>query len=198
MSLLLAWQEKNIPFPGCVILQLALSAAFVAFASCRFALVRTLQFYSGYPKNDKPLTLCASAHLKGKTMPHISIKEAAKLAGVHRTTITRALESGKLSAVTLDNGQRCIDPSELNRAFPSDRPVLCAPTPMKHDAPTAHAMVLEARLEELLHLVRTLEEDKRDLRRRLDNAEQERRSMIMFIEDKRQPKPWWQLWKRAA
>ena len=134
-------------------------------------------------------------------MPHISLQEAAKIVGVHRTTISRAIDSGKLSVVTLDNGRRCIDPSELSRAFPPERPMLqtgSAPVAMQQDAPTAHTMVLEARMTELLHLVRTLEEDKRDLRRRLDDAEQERRSMIRLLEDKRPKSVRWWFWRKAA
>lgn len=132
-------------------------------------------------------------------MPHISIKEAARAAGVHRTTITRAIETGKMSAVRLDNGRRCVDPSELSRAFPSDRPVVhkdSAPAAKQQDAPTVHTMVLEARLNELLHLVRTLEADKEDLRTRLDRSEQDRSSALRLLEDQRkqhQPqRHWWQ------
>ena len=134
-------------------------------------------------------------------MTNVSIQQAAKIANVHRTTISRAIESGKLSIVTLDNGQRCIDPSELSRVFPTERPVVQGGNVqgvMLQSAPTAHAMVLEARMEELLRLVRTLESDKEDLRRRLDRAEQERGVALRLLEDQRHPRWSWWPWSRKA
>jgi excisionase family DNA binding protein len=52
----------------------------------------------------------------------MTIEQAAKHAGVHRTTINRSVKSGKLSAITLSSGKRAIDPAELERVFPSNRP----------------------------------------------------------------------------
>lgn len=48
----------------------------------------------------------------------LSAREAAKAAGKAVTTITRAIENGKLSAARTDNGGYDIDPAELFRAFP--------------------------------------------------------------------------------
>lgn len=55
-------------------------------------------------------------------MPLMTVAQAAKHTGVHRTTITRAISSGKLSASRLDGGDYAIDPSELERVYPSNRP----------------------------------------------------------------------------
>lgn len=48
----------------------------------------------------------------------LSAREAAKAAGKAVTTITRAIESGKLSAQRTDGGGYDIEPAELFRAFP--------------------------------------------------------------------------------
>lgn len=48
-----------------------------------------------------------------------TLNEAAKAAGKSKTTIHRALKSGKISATKLDSGAYAIEPSELHRAFPS-------------------------------------------------------------------------------
>lgn len=48
----------------------------------------------------------------------LSAREAAKAAGKAVTTITRAIENGKLSAGRTDSGGYDIDPAELFRAFP--------------------------------------------------------------------------------
>lgn len=44
--------------------------------------------------------------------------QGAKAAGVSKATITRALQSGKISGKKDDNGAWSIDPVELHRVFP--------------------------------------------------------------------------------
>jgi hypothetical protein len=50
----------------------------------------------------------------------LSAREAAKAAGKAVTTITRAIENGKLSASRTDGGGYAIEPSELFRVFPKN------------------------------------------------------------------------------
>lgn len=50
-------------------------------------------------------------------MTTFSISAAARAAGVSRTTLQRAIKSGRLSTTTDAAGGRCIDLSELLRAF---------------------------------------------------------------------------------
>jgi len=47
-----------------------------------------------------------------------TLKEAAKATGKSKTTIHRALKSGKISAVKRDDGAYSIEPAELHRVFP--------------------------------------------------------------------------------
>jgi len=47
-----------------------------------------------------------------------SLSEAAKATGKNKTTIQRAIKSGKISASKGDGGSYEIDPSELHRVFP--------------------------------------------------------------------------------
>ena len=129
-------------------------------------------------------------------MPAISFTEAAKLAGVNPSTIHRAVKNGRLSARTMDNGRKAIDPSELERAFPSDRP-----RHGEREVNQEHAL-LQQLLEEkdlramaLQHQVQLLESERADLRSRLDAAEQERRSTLRLLEDQRRS---WLPWRRVA
>ena len=46
-----------------------------------------------------------------------TLNEAAKAVGKSKTTIHRAIKSGKISASKLDSGAYAIDPSELHRVF---------------------------------------------------------------------------------
>lgn len=51
------------------------------------------------------------------TMPELSLSQAAKLTGKSKSTINRAIKTGKLSATRNDDGSYSIDPAELSRAF---------------------------------------------------------------------------------
>ena len=46
-----------------------------------------------------------------------TLNEAAKAVGKSKTTIHRAIKSGKISASKLESGVYAIDPSELHRVF---------------------------------------------------------------------------------
>lgn len=50
-------------------------------------------------------------------MPELSLSQAAKLTGKSKSTINRAIKTGKISAIRHDDGSYSIDPAELSRAF---------------------------------------------------------------------------------
>lgn len=52
-----------------------------------------------------------------ETMPKLSLSQAAKLTGKSKSTINRAIKTGKLSATRHEDGSYSIDPAELARAF---------------------------------------------------------------------------------
>ena len=47
-----------------------------------------------------------------------TLGDAAKAVGKSKTTLHRAIKSGRISATKLENGSYAIDPSELHRVFP--------------------------------------------------------------------------------
>jgi len=51
------------------------------------------------------------------TMTELSLSQAAKLTGKSKSTINRAIKTGKISATRHDDGSYSIDPAELSRAF---------------------------------------------------------------------------------
>jgi excisionase family DNA binding protein len=55
---------------------------------------------------------------QGGTMSELSLSQAAKITGKSKSTINRAIKSGKLSATRHDDGTYSIDAAELHRAFP--------------------------------------------------------------------------------
>jgi hypothetical protein len=53
-----------------------------------------------------------------RTMTAFSLRQAAQEAGTSKSTILRAIQSGRLSATRTDDGGYSIDPAELFRVYP--------------------------------------------------------------------------------
>ena len=159
-------------------------------------------------------------------MPHIGLTEAAKLTGKNKTTIHRAMENGTLSHTVGKNGQRLIDPAELERVFPirTTPECLAGAESNRPKPPSNHAQLAELRAQLEAERVRTTGLQERladkdavieDLRTRLDAEAQERRrtqaQLTALLTDQRQkqelqrqPRPslshlrrWWPFGKPA-
>ena len=82
----------------------------------------------------------------------LSLGQAAKLARVGKTTLTRAIRAGRLSATRRDGGGYSIDVSELERVYRLHAPVE-GQDATDHAAPSAHHATGEVTLEaEIAHL----------------------------------------------
>lgn len=103
-------------------------------------------------------------------MAHIGLAEAARITGKNRSTIFRAMKTGRLSFSIDDAGERRIDMAELERVFPAT----VQRTGESNDAPNA---VLHAQLDAERRQNALLEREMADLRRRLDASEEERRTV---------------------
>src|SRR5262245_65397530 len=77
-------------------------------------------------------------------MPMLSLAEAAKHCGVNRSTILRAVKSGKMSGIRNDDGSWSVETSELFRVFEPKADTNAAPQPAQRDAAT-DALVAELR-----------------------------------------------------
>ncbi len=106
-----------------------------------------------------------------------SLSQAAKETGKGKSSIHRAIKSGRLSAQRHEDGTYSIDAAELFRAFP---PTLAEPKPEQRAEPHQEPLVASAVVEEVLRvrvemLTAQLEREQdtvADLRRRLDRAEE--------------------------
>jgi excisionase family DNA binding protein len=125
-------------------------------------------------------------------MKHLSIGAAARLCGRSKSTISRAIASGKLSASRQGNGF-AIDASELARVFPWNTTTVAQPSqrndtqppPATPSGPSIDALETENRL--LREMLDSERETVADLRERLTRA-------TALIADQRQPQPrrrWW-------
>lgn len=107
-------------------------------------------------------------------MAGLSLSQAAKASGRSKSTIGRAIKSGRLSATRNDDETFSIDPAELFRAFPKAGPAEPEPMGGTDAAKRAEINTLRAELEAeraLRAAAETLAEDRgrhiEDLRRML-------------------------------
>jgi hypothetical protein len=121
---------------------------------------------------------------------------AAKATGKSKSTISRDIRSGRISANKREDGSYEIDPAELHRVYP----------PVSHENGTRHTASndpqplpatrvteLEVRLEAAEERIRDKDSAIEDLRRRLDASEQERREVSRkltgLLTDQREKSP---------
>ncbi len=128
----------------------------------------------------------------------LSLSAAAKQAGKSKTTLTRAIKSGKLSATRHEDGSYSIDPAELSRVYPL-RPVAQGNSGAvrdPHATPDATPPVapeteqLRLKVEMLEKMLAREQETVEDLRGRLDKAE----TRISALLPSDQPKRSWKFW----
>lgn len=100
-----------------------------------------------------------------------TLGQAAKETGLSKTAIARAIKSGRISATRSEQGEYQIDPAELFRVYPvasnGDRDAERQATPRD-------ASGLQGQIDIMRELLRQIEGERDDLRRRLDKAEEAR------------------------
>ena len=125
----------------------------------------------------------------------LTLNQAAKECGRAKSTLSKALKSGKLSAERGEKGAYLIEPSELFRVFPkSSNDDQSIPTPntkaeqgnsdLEREVEALRKEVATANIErerERAQLTDQIE----DLRTRLDRESEERRTLTAMIADQR-------------
>src|SRR3954453_2468899 len=123
-----------------------------------------------------------------------TLTRAAAAAGRCKSTILRAIQSGKISAIRDDaTGSWLIEPAELHRVYrvavesAANPPVQTAPVPLQQHNGVQHRaapMPLQARLETaevriagILEAQRLRDDVIADLRQRLDRADEQRQQV---------------------
>jgi len=131
--------------------------------------------------------------MKRNTMAY-SLGQAAKAAGISKTSLHRAINKGRLSAAKNDNGAYEIEPSELHRVYPPAAEGNSAANPNLVRYGTQETLAETEVLRREVELLRERLDDKdgviSDLRERLDQSEQERREkdrqLTALLTDQRQ------------
>ena len=133
-------------------------------------------------------------------MPY-SLKQAAEATGKDRSTLLRAIKSGRMSATLDDTGTYRVDPAELHRVF---HPLVRIDAP--HKAMQQGAQGVEVAI--LRELVEEIRGERDELRHRLAGEVAERERLLKVIEEQastvklltHQPAPkgksayWWWFW----
>jgi len=108
-------------------------------------------------------------------MAVFSLREAAEQAGTSKSTIWRAVKSGRLSAARTDENGFAIDAAELFRVFPPQRPApyaegqdaMAAETPMQRigtDETAIRLAALDAEIRGLRELLAEVKTSRDELR----------------------------------
>lgn len=138
------------------------------------------------------------------TPSELSLSQAAREAGVSKSTVHRSIKNGRLSATRHEDGTYSIAPSELFRAFPrnpsgtaswdSTQPILEHPGPPSGLSPSPspeQAAILQVKVDMLTAQLEREKETVEDLRRRLDRAEDRLLSLSPPKEAEVKPKRFW-------
>ena len=117
-----------------------------------------------------------------------TLGQAAKATGKSKSTISKALKNGTISAEKGENGAFKIDPSELHRVFPAnsikEHPQAVENTTKEHLETAVKVAQLEVRLEAAEKRADDLEQDR-------DSWRNQANSLLMDKRPKR-PKGIWQ------
>lgn len=125
-------------------------------------------------------------------MPELSLSQAAKLTGKSKSTINRAIKTGKLSATRHDDGSYSIDPAELSRVFNLE-PNKGAE---RHEAEPSGTPLLEriAALEAMLSREREISADMKEDR---DRWRQQATSLLTDQRKSATASSWWP-WRKKG
>jgi hypothetical protein len=132
-------------------------------------------------------------------MPPLTLNQAAKAAKRSKATLLEAINSGRMSAPRDEQGRYQIDPAELFRVYPLTSPEPATET----DSDPAPELVETAAYREktalLERIIATLEDERDDLRARLDKSEAARETaaaeihrltlMLTYQPERQEPTP---------
>ncbi len=113
-------------------------------------------------------------------VPLVNVRIASRLTGRDRSTITRAIESGRLSASKDDRGRYLIDPAELERVFGALRSPDARTDALHEDARASDAPARDRELE----LVREMLERERAERERERRTWEDERTFLRGLVDR--------------
>jgi hypothetical protein len=116
-----------------------------------------------------------------------TLGEAAKAVQRSKSTLSKAIKSGRLSCMSREGGEYQIAASELYRVFPANSNSNAEIERLETLEETGRTAVLQAQLEGMQGELEQVKGERDDLRRRLDSEGEERRKLTALLTDQRQP-----------
>jgi hypothetical protein len=126
---------------------------------------------------------------------------AARATGKSKSTLSRDIRDGRLSAKKMENGSFEIDPSELHRVYApvsTEQAKACSSERLATPESYSENRALQAEIQGLREHLTLLKNERDDLRKRLDIEGEERRRLTYLLTDTRPPQTittpsggWW-------
>jgi hypothetical protein len=114
-----------------------------------------------------------------------TLGEAAKAVRRSKSTLSKAIKSGRLSCMSREGGEYQITASELYRVFPANSNSNGEIERLATLEETGRTAVLQAQLEGVQGELEQVKGERDDLRRRLDAEAEERRKLTALLTDQR-------------
>ena len=128
----------------------------------------------------------------------LTMGEAAKLAGISKATLSRAIKNGRVSAIRNDKGGFDIDPAELFRSYPRNAATVAANGSMKQDATPAatdpatnETLALKAEIEGLRAQLAMMREHADDIKTQRDGWQKQAEVAQRLLADQRPVRRTW-------
>lgn len=125
-----------------------------------------------------------------------TLGQAAKAAGISKSTLSKAVHNGRVSARKTETGSFEIDPAELFRVYPANAGVFVANSSPERDRtprdpPSEHpdSAALNAEIEGLKAQLRMMQGFVDDLKEDRDNWREQAKATQRLLEDQR-PRRW--------
>jgi hypothetical protein len=114
-----------------------------------------------------------------------TLGEAARAVHRSKSTLSKAIKSGRLSCMSREGGEYQIAASELYRVFPANSNGNGEIERLPTLEETGRTAVLQAQLEGMQGELEQVKGERDDLRRRLDAEAEERRKLTALLTDQR-------------
>lgn len=122
----------------------------------------------------------------------LTMGEAAKLAGISKATLSRAIKNGRISAARNDKGGFDIDPAELFRVYPRNAATVAANGSVKQDATlisspstSDETPVLRAEIEGLKAQLAMMRDHSDEIKKQRDGWQAQAESAQRLLSDQR-------------
>ena len=114
-----------------------------------------------------------------------TLGEAAKTVNRSKSTLSKAIKSGRLSCMSREGGEYQINAAELFRVFPVNSGFNPEIERLETPEGNGRTAILEAQLAGLRSELEQVKGERDDLRRRLDEEAEERRKLTAILTDQR-------------